>query len=1293
MLPPNTPGAAATTGPEEPMVITDVEVADQGYTSNPTVGPSQDMDEKIAPMEVALPPKEEEKKKAEKPKMVPYFSLMRLATTKEKIMWFLGMAGGLGQGLTQVLMMVRFGNAFDATQEVDDDKVTEIVLQFIMLGGIAFLFGTLQSGCTNYFAEAQRAKMRSAYFKAVLRQDIGWFDQNTPGSLPGRIDANVETIGTGIGDKVGILCFNLGMFVFGYGIGLYRGWQIALVMTACIPLMSVGAAIMGKAMQDIQGETQSWYNKAGGIAEEVLFALRTVVSFGAEITEHKRYSDMLTEARWGGVKSQIKLGIGMGYTMAIMFCSYALAFWFGATLRKDGHKSPMTGEVYTGGDVIGVFFCVLMGGFALGGMGEPIQAISAARAAGASFYEILDHAPSVEEKVEGGNTGEPLQSIEKIEFQNVTFSYPARPDVVVLNNANFSISAGQKVAFVGESGSGKSTIIALIERFYDPDSGKVLVNGKDIKAYRIGDLRKVLGFVGQEPVLFTTTIRNNILYGMPTADKEELSRICKSAQLDFVDKLPQKLDTFVGAGGSQFSGGQKQRIALARALIKKPTFLLLDEATSALDQKSEKMVQATLDALDAGGENKITTISVAHRLSTVRKCDKIFVLKRGDVVETGTHESLMEKKGEYYGLVASQESAHAAEASTGAAGDHAGSAKTGSKEGSKDKTGSKTHEFGHDQQEADMEAEKKRAAEIAKTYKAPMGRLFSFCKPEMPVYFPLAVLGSLIFGAKEPLLGLVLIEALASFYIEDLDEMVDEVSNGSLMFLGVACAAFIGGFLQFSCFGVLKEAMTTRMRSETLKHMMRMEVGFHDNPEHTPSKLTYALQTYAFRASNLMTGLGAYAGVFASVFVGIAFGFFKSWRMAGMMLACVPVMGFAQYLAMLGMLVGSGSNSDDLKLAQQVISDAVNNVRTVRSSGAEPSLVALVEKFVGPVMQRGQKKAVTGGLSFGLSQATIFIIFAFGFWWAFRLIKDGHNTFEDAMSAMNCVLFGAMGIGGAMGFVGDVGKAKVACHDMFQLLDRKSEIDGIEPKGTTPSASLVGTIEFEAVAFNYPFRPEVPVLREVTFKVEHGDSVGLVGPSGGGKSTIFALLQRFYDPAKGKVYITSGRVPLDTVDIRWWRSQIGFVGQEPILFDTTVKGNIVYGNVSVTDDWLQQCMHMAKIDFLKGEGLNTPVGPRGGRLSGGQKQRVAICRALVRDPAIMIMDEATSALDSASEKIVQAALDNAMKGRTSFAIAHRLSTIERCKVLLVCAEGRIVEQGNHATLMARNGVYAKLHGH
>ncbi|CAJ1359168.1 unnamed protein product, partial [Effrenium voratum] len=486
----------------------------------------------------------------------------------------------------------------------------------------------------------------------------------------------------------------------------------------------------------------------------------------------------------------------------------------------------------------------------------------------------------------------------------------------------------------------------------------------------------------------------------------------------------------------------------------------------------------------------------------------------------------------------------------------------------------------------------------------------------------------------------------------------------SLLFVIIGVSCLLGSTISNGCFAILGEAMTQRLRVNILTTMFRQEVGFHDNPENTPGMLSKALELWAFRVSSLCKSIQAKASAISSMVVGLTLAFAYCWQMALIMLGSIPIMIVANAIQMLVLLGATKNENEDLTMAQQIVTDSVMNARTVQALGVEKALVAMYVSWVDKSAKGMWCRNIAAGFGFGVSSGVMFFVMAGGFYAASLLIKDGSADFEGVMMAFMGVFYAGMGAGQAAVMVGDTAKAKVACHDMFKLLDRQSLIEGLEPSGATEEKLDAGTIEFQEVRFFYPFRPEIQVLKGISFKINAGQSVGLVGPSGGGKSTVMCLIQRFYDPQTGKILIGSQQKSLDSLNIRWWRKQIGFVGQEPILFNTSVRNNILYGldeNETVTEEYIKKCEKMCNLGFLyknQNQGLATEVGPRGSRLSGGQKQRVAICRALIRDPKVMLLDEATSALDTQSEAIVQKALEAAREGRTSFAIAHRLSTVQ-----------------------------------
>lgn len=1039
---------------------------------------------------------------------------------------------------------------------------------------------------------------------------------------------------------------------------------------------------MATAVEDALKEVQGPYEKAAALADEVLFAIRTVVAFGGEARELKRYGAATDLAKRGGLKNRIKMGMGMGYVWLVYFAAMALAFWFAMKLMYDGN------EDLTSGKVMSAFFCVLTVGFMVGNIGPGFAGIGAAQTSMARFFYVVKHDSEIQRRQVDDRLK--IDRVDTLQLQNVHFAYPARPDIKVLQGVSLTIQKGQKVAFVGESGSGKSTIMALLERFYDPVEGAVLVNNTDLRKLNIQSYRKQIGYVGQEPVLFATSVRANIMQGSTGATEEDLQIAASNAQLDFVHNLPQQFDTYVGSGGSQFSGGQKQRIAIARALLKKPSVLFLDEATSALDSTSEKMIQKTIDDLGKSSSlGSMTIVTIAHRLSTVENSDMIYVLQGGEVMEQGSHKELTAKEGGIYqALAAAQGAVMKRQVSDTEVDENKVNVSSGKITTAIAKS---------EQAQEEAEDEDAREARIAKTYKVPMLRLLGFSRRYWGFFIP-GFLGALVSGACFPILGAyILVDAIVALMNPDKEVMKSSAETAAMWFVVFGVAKCAATSVQFGSFGIIAEVTTREARVAMLTHMFRQEIGYHDDPENSPGKLVAALKIHAYRVSTLIVNFGDKVDALCSVLVGMVIAFLACWEMALAMLLAIPIFGVAQGIQMAVMMGAEKAESHLLKNASQVISDSLLNARTVQASGNEKDVLKLYSNMIEKMSKGLTRGTFLGAAGFGVSSAVVFWVMAGGFYIMGLLIKEGRADFQSGQQAFMGILYGAMGVGMASALTGYIAKAKVAAYEIFKLIDKQSLINGLEPVGAKLDAgAVVGRIEFKDVRFAYPFRPDVQVLKGVSFTLEAGTSAGLVGPSGGGKSTVMAMIQRFYDPKSGSVLIGQSARPLTELNIRWWRKQVGFVGQEPILFDASVLDNVLYGledGETASADHLEKCKKMANLNFIdnhKAQGWETQVGPRGARLSGGQKQRMAICRALVRNPPILLLDEATSALDSQSERLVQRALEAAKQDRTSIAIAHRLSTIEDCDVILVVSEGQIAEAGTHAQLMERKGVYYKL---
>jgi ATP-binding cassette subfamily B (MDR/TAP) protein 1 len=378
------------------------------------------------------------------------------------------------------------------------------------------------------------------------------------------------------------------------------------------------------------------YEDASQVVTEAIGNIRTVASFCAEKRVVTSYTQKCKASMKQGIRSGTVGGLGFSFSNLMMYLAYALCFYVGAVFVHEG-KSTFK-------DVFRVYFALIFTAFGVSQTSGMATDSTKAQESTISILAIIDRKPKINSTSDEGIMLEKVDG--NIDFRHVNFKYPSRPDVQVLSDFTLGIPARKTIALVGESGSGKSTIIALLERFYDPDSGTISLDGAELKKLKLSWLRDQMGLVSQEPVLFNDTIHANIAYGKQGEVKEdEIIAAAKAANAhEFISSLPQGYNTTVGERGTQLSGGQKQRVAIARAILKDPRILLLDEATSALDAEAERIVQ---DALDQVMVSR-TTIVVAHRLSTIKGADIIAVIKDGKVAEKGKHASLVGIKGGVY---------------------------------------------------------------------------------------------------------------------------------------------------------------------------------------------------------------------------------------------------------------------------------------------------------------------------------------------------------------------------------------------------------------------------------------------------------------------------------------------------------------------------------------------------------------------------------------------------------------------------------------------------------------------
>ncbi|XP_075841088.1 bile salt export pump [Microtus pennsylvanicus] len=1279
-------------------------------------------------------PRSQEKKKDEESR-VGFFELFRFSSSTDNWLMFVGSLCAMLHGMAQPGILIIFGVMIDIFIEYDIERqelaipgkacinntivwinnsfnqnVTngtpcglldiegEIMTYsgiYAGIGAIVLILGYIQIKFWVIAGARQTRKMRKIYFQRIMRMEIGWFDCTSVGELNSRFSDDINKINEAIADQMALFIQRMMTALSGFVIGFYRGWKLTLVIISVSPLIGIGAAIIGLSVAKFTEFELKAYAKAGSVAEEVISSMRTVAAFGGEDKEIERYEKNLVYAQRWGIRKGMVMGFFTGYMWCLIFLCYALAFWYGSSLVLDE-------EEYTPGTLVQIFLCVIVAAMNFGHASSSLEVFATGRSAASSIFQTIDRQPVIDCMSEDGYKLDRIKG--EIEFHNVTFRYPSRPDVKILNNLNMVIKPGEMTALVGSSGSGKSTALQLIQRFYDPCEGMVTLDGHDIRSLNTRWLRDQIGVVEQEPVLFSTTIAENIRYGREEATMEDIVQAAKEANAyNFIMALPQQFDTLVGEGGGHMSGGQKQRVAIARALIRNPKILLLDMATSALDNESEARVQGALNKI----QHEHTIVSVAHRLSTVRAADVIIGMEHGAAVERGTHEELLERKGVYFMLVTLQsqgdepqkeKDVKEKDATEGGTlertfirGSYRESLRASIRQRSKSQLSHLTHDppLAVADHKSTYEDSKDKDEEVEP---APVRRILKFNAPEWH-YMLVGAVSASVNGAVTPIYCFIFSQILGIFSLTDKEEQRSEIYNMCLFFVVLGCVSIFTQFLQGYTFAKSGELLTKRLRKFGFKAMLGQDIGWFDDLRNNPGVLTTRLAT---DASQVQGAAGSQVGMMVNSFTNIAtailIAFIFSWKLSLLVLCFFPFLAFSGALQT-KMLTGFASQDKQaLEKAGQITSEALGNIRTVAGIGVEKRFIKAFEAELETSYRTAVKKANIYGLCFAFSQAVSYFASASAYRYGGYLIAEEGLHFSYVFRTASSVMMSATAVGRTFSYTPSFAKAKISAARFFQLLDRKPPINVYSGAGEKWD-NFQGKIDFIDCKFTYPSRPDTQVLNGLSVSVNPGQTLAFVGSSGCGKSTSIQLLERFYDPDQGKVMIDGH--DSKKVNIQFLRSNIGIVSQEPVLFDCSILENIKYGD-NTRDISMERVVAAAKQaqlhDFVMSlpEKYETNVGSQGSQLSRGEKQRIAIARAIVRDPKILLLDEATSALDTESEKTVQIALDKAREGRTCIVIAHRLSTIQNSDIIAVMSQGVVIEKGTHDELMAQKGAYYKL---
>jgi ATP-binding cassette subfamily B (MDR/TAP) protein 1 len=1165
---------------------------------------------------------------------------------------------------------------------------------FVYLAGVEFVSSYICTVGFYWSGERIVRRLRRTYLEAIVRQNISFFDIVSIGQLTTHITSDMIEVQEALTSKSALALTAAANFLSAFAIAFIMNPRLALIL--CSILVAMILVTMGSSRFAVKNSkiSKNFYSIGSNVAHEAISNIKHVVASNSQNQWAEKYEKIIRGAEKYGIKSRVYMAVAFGWSSGMPNWAYALGFWAGVKYFLSRGDSDVAAVVAT-------TITVVNGAFAMLRVIPLLESFVASMSSLSATFKIIHRRSAMDPFASAGLIPDRLTG--NIELENVEVVYPSRRQTKALKSVTISIPASKTTALVGLSGCGKSTILSLLERFYEPTEGSIRVDGIDLADLNLYWWRKQMAYVGQEPTLFNATIFENIRHGLissatvATNDEEDRERVIAAARAayahDFIMALPRGYDTELREKGHSLSGGQRQRIAIARAIVSDPKILLLDEATAALDTHSEKVIQKALES----ASRTRTTIVIAHRLSTIRNADNIVVMQAGEVVEQGNHDELLAQRGFYAELIYK----HQLRATT-------------TEPHTKDRAYSEeTEDYSSDDDLDDIELQElvKNGAESVKATSSAdedlaehngipsvwraLWMILHLNRPER-WYLCGGIITSLLASVNLIIPAIWYANTLNAFSLTNAQEMMRRTDFWTSIFAITGIYGFIVGMLNGVFFAVSTEKLARRVRDATLRAILRQNIGYFDEKAHDLIRMASKLSS---SATDLMGLSGIVIGnivTFSStIALALGIGLGVAWKLSLFCLPLVPILAALGWVRLKVIMVFDGKIRQAGEEAAAYAGEVVGAIRVVASAGLEryvldrysTILAAQAAQSLGPILRTSALYAASQGINFLAS--------AFSFWYGSFLLAQGEYTLTQYYICLIALVWGAAIAGALFNFAPNMSKAALAAYELKRLFERTPEIDSWSQRGKRVSREdNEGHIAFENVSFVYPSSPQTMVLRHINLEIPVGKFVAIVGGSGSGKSTVLALLERFYDP-------TYGRITLDGQDIRdlhlnSYRQMISLVSQEPAVFSGTIRENLMMGQDAfelVSEEQLHASCRAANIhDFITSlpEGYNTQVGAGGSMLSGGQKQRLAIARALLRDSPILLLDEATSALDNSSEKIVLTALEATRQGRTIVAIAHRLATIQHADIIYVLDKGRLVEQGSHSALLRMHGVYHAL---
>ncbi|KAJ5904243.1 hypothetical protein N7504_006626 [Penicillium tannophilum] len=1066
------------------------------------------------------------------------FSYVRLLfsldyTATDVLLITTGLFFSIASGVPFPLLGIVFGdlindlnttNCSSAPSQTTDvsGAVRQKVLYVIYITIANFCFLYIHCSCWSYVSERIARRYRRRYFESIIRQETGYVESLPTGDVISRLVSDIEVIQSGTSEKVGIVISTVSYFVTSYIVAFIKVPQIAGMLVSVVPcyfIMSYGG---GYYIKKYSGRITEHVNAATSIASSSLSHLTLVHAFNSHERLEKLFAAHLSGYRLDALKKALAHAVQLGLLYFIAYSSNALAFWEGSRLIADSVES--NGSGVSVGAVYTVIFVLIDASFILSQVAPYVHVFASAAGASERLMVVINRVSQIDGTSESGDKSTPFDS-GNITFNDVHFTYPSRPDVPVLQGVTFSLPPRKHTAIVGPSGGGKSTIVALLERFYDPMSGKICVGDQNFCDVNVRYLRGNIGFVQQEPSLLDRSILENIAYGLVTSASQKHQHLKEAIQdssltdlvtkmrsgmtekaalaecdpriaeivalvrdaaassnaLYFIDALLFGFATGVGSSGGQLSGGQKQRIALARALVRDPAVLILDEATAALDSTSERLIQ---DALARVAE-RVTIISIAHRLATAKDAHKIVVIQKGRVVEEGSHVELVAAGGSYAEMVRLQ--------NLGKLGPTASSNKDPIREVQEtSQTFTDTKEAILEVSSADItdetlpaytataiketEKEQRKRKKKEKKKRKPSGWFtakftFSIIRPNL-LYVLLGLAFAVVIGGSYTAEAVIFGHTVSALSLCAGAESIRHSGHlYGLLFFIIAIIEFSANVIAGCAFGWAADKILYRMRILSLRSLLGQTLQWHGMEDRTPGTLiTYITGDAAALGSITGTTIGLLLATAVNLIAGLVVSFVIAWKITIVLLPTIPVLLIAGMMKLRTQANFAERHQKAFAQATAITIEAVENIRAISAFSLEKQSYSVYERALRAPYQETLQSIAFGNVFLALSFSISALVYALAYWWGTKQIVAGLYSQTQFFIVMPAILFSTQSCGQMFALAPDISKAGLAASNITELLTTRSSDEELNPdipgKITSSDLHLLGEKITDPEAFH-----------------------------------------------------------------------------------------------------------------------------------------------------------------------------------------------------------------------------------